>query len=39
MLAIAHAWDIKAALNITISEKDTPIAIAQKLLSKVGAKT
>jgi hypothetical protein len=38
MLAIAHAWDIKAALNITISEKDTPIAIAQKLLSKIGVK-
>lgn len=38
MLAIAHAWDIKAALNITISEKDTPIAIAQKLLFKIGVK-
>ena len=38
MLAIAHAWDIKAALNITISEKDTPIAIAQKLLRKIGVK-
>jgi hypothetical protein len=38
MLALAHAWDIKAALNITISEKDTPIAIAQKLLSKIGVK-
>jgi hypothetical protein len=38
MLAHAHAWDIKAALSITISEKDTPIAIAQKLLSKVGLK-
>ena len=38
MLALAHAWDIKAALNITISEKDTPIAIAQKLLGKVGLK-
>lgn len=38
LLAIAHAWDIKAALNITISEKDTPIAIAQKLLGKVGLK-
>jgi hypothetical protein len=37
-LALAHAWDIKAALNITISEKDTPIAIAQKLLSKIGVK-
>jgi hypothetical protein len=30
MLAIAHAWDIKAALNITISEKDTPIADRSK---------
>lgn len=38
MLAIAHAWDIKAALNITVSEKDTPIAVAQKLLSKIGVK-
>lgn len=38
MQAYAHAWDIKAALNITISEKDTPIAIAQKLLSKIGVK-
>jgi hypothetical protein len=38
MLAHAHAWDIKAALNITISEKDTPIAIAQKLLFKIGVK-
>lgn len=38
MLAIAHAWDIKAALNITVSEKDTPIAIAQKLLGKIGVK-
>jgi hypothetical protein len=37
-LALAHAWDIKAALNITISEKDTPIALAQKLLSKIGVK-
>jgi len=36
--AIAHAWEIKAALNITVSEKDTPIAIAQKLLSKIGLK-
>jgi len=38
MLALAHAWDIKAALNITISEKDTPIVIAQKLLGKIGVK-
>jgi hypothetical protein len=38
LLALAHAWDIKAALNITISEKDTPIALAQKLLGKVGLK-
>ena len=37
-LASSHAWDIKAALNITISAKDTPIAIAQKLLSKMGMK-
>jgi len=38
MLALTHAWDIKAALNITISEKDTPIALAQKLLGKIGVK-
>jgi hypothetical protein len=38
MLASSHAWDIKASLNITISQKDTPIAIAQKLLSKLGLK-
>ncbi len=38
MLAHAHARDIKAALNITVSEKDTPIALAQKLLSKIGVK-
>jgi hypothetical protein len=31
ILALTHAWDIKAALNITISEKDTPIAIAKLL--------
>lgn len=37
-IALAHAWDIKTALNITINEKDTPIAIAQKLLSKLGLK-
>jgi hypothetical protein len=30
--------DVKAALNISISEKDTPIAIAQKLLGKLGLK-
>jgi len=38
MQAKANPWEIKAALNITISEKDTPIAIAQKLLSKIGVK-
>ena len=38
MLALAHVWDIKAALNIMLSEKDTPIAIAQKLLRKIGVK-
>ncbi len=38
ILALTHAWDIKAALNITVSEKDTPIALAQKLLGKIGVK-
>ena len=38
MLALANRWDIKTALSITISEKDTPIAIAQKLLGKLGLK-
>jgi hypothetical protein len=37
-IALAHQHDIKAALNIGISEKDTPIAIAQKLLGKLGIK-
>lgn len=29
-------WQIKAILGITINEKDTPIAIAQLLLGKIG---
>jgi hypothetical protein len=37
-IALAHQHDIKAALNIGISDKDTPIAIAQKLLGKLGLK-
>lgn len=32
----AHSRDIKDALGITISQKDTPIAIAQKLLGVIG---
>ncbi|MBD1925258.1 DUF3854 domain-containing protein [Trichocoleus sp. FACHB-90] len=34
--AIAARWQIRAALGITINEKDSPIAIAQKLLGKLG---
>ena len=34
--AKANAWQVKASLNVSISEKDTPIAIAQKLLDKMG---
>ena len=37
-LTKANKWDIKSAFNISISDKDTPIAIAQKLLSKLGLK-
>jgi hypothetical protein len=37
-IALANRWDIKTALSITISDKDTPIAIAQKLLGKLGLK-
>jgi hypothetical protein len=38
MTAIAktNKWEIKTALNISINEKDSPVAIAQKLLGKVG---
>lgn len=32
----ANARDIKTALKITISERDEPIAVVQKLFSKVG---
>ncbi len=38
MIAKANRWDIKTALSITISDKDTPIVIAQKLLGKMGLK-
>ncbi|HEY9699685.1 MAG TPA: plasmid replication protein, CyRepA1 family [Trichocoleus sp.] len=31
-----HSRDLKTILNLTISPKDTPIAIAQKLLGKIG---
>lgn len=33
-----YAHDIKAVLNLTISEKMTPIAVVQALLSKLGLK-
>lgn len=31
-----HSWEIKAALAIRISSADSPVAIAQKLLGKLG---
>ncbi|MBW4422743.1 MAG: hypothetical protein KME13_26790 [Myxacorys californica WJT36-NPBG1] len=31
-------WAIKATLNITIGQKDTPISFAQRLLGKLGLK-
>ncbi|MBE9178647.1 DUF3854 domain-containing protein [Oculatella sp. LEGE 06141] len=34
--AKAHAYDLKTVLNVTISQKDTPIAIVQTLLGKIG---
>jgi hypothetical protein len=37
-VAKANKWEIKACLNVTINDKDSPIAIAQLLLSKLGIK-
>ncbi len=37
-LAYADRWAIKAVLGLSLNEADTPIAIAQKLLSKCGLK-
>jgi hypothetical protein len=37
-LAYADRWTIKAVLGVSLNEADTPIAIAQKLLSKCGLK-
>jgi hypothetical protein len=37
-LAKQHAWEIKSALNITIKDTDSPMAIAQKFLSLLGMK-
>jgi hypothetical protein len=37
-IAKANPWEMKTLLNISINEKDTPIAIAQRLLDKVGLK-
>ncbi|MEH1828785.1 MAG: hypothetical protein V7L22_26205 [Nostoc sp.] len=34
VLAVTHRHVIKNYLNVTISEKFTPVAIAQKLLAK-----
>lgn len=36
--ALANPRDIKTALNISISDKDTPVAILSKLLGKLGLK-
>jgi Domain of unknown function (DUF3854) len=37
-LAKQHAWEIKSALNLTIKDKDSPMAIAQKFLGVLGIK-
>lgn len=37
-LTKGNPWDIKAAFNLSINDKDTRIAIAQKLLGKLGLK-
>jgi hypothetical protein len=37
-LAKQHAWEIKSALNLTIKDTDSPMAIAQKFLSVLGIK-
>jgi hypothetical protein len=36
--AKASKWEIKCALNLTIKDTDTPMALAQKLLGKLGVK-
>jgi hypothetical protein len=37
-LALANVWGIRAALGISIVDSDTPVAIVQKLLGKLGLK-
>ncbi|MGL5872975.1 MAG: plasmid replication protein, CyRepA1 family [Xenococcaceae cyanobacterium] len=37
-IAKQNVWEIKTVLNISINQKDTPIAIAQLFLSKLGLK-
>jgi hypothetical protein len=37
-LAKQHAWEIKSALNLTIKDKDSTMAIAQKFLGVLGIK-
>lgn len=37
-LAIAHKWEIKAALGLSIKDDDSPVLVAQKLLKKLGLK-
>jgi hypothetical protein len=37
-IAKQNVWEIKTVLNISINQKDTPIAIAQMFLSKLGLK-
>ena len=36
--ATRHSWEVKCALGVTISEKMSPIQIAQTLLTKLGIK-
>lgn len=37
-LVKGHAWEIKSILGVTINNKDSPMAVAQLLLSKLGLK-
>jgi hypothetical protein len=37
-IAKQNVWEIKTVLNISINQKDTPIALAQLFLSKLGLK-
>ncbi len=37
-LAIKHSWEVKCGLGVTVSEKMSPIQIAQTILGKLGIK-